>query len=88
MGQVEGKVGLVTGAASGIGAATARMLAREGAKVVITDLDDAAGQALADEIGGLYIHHDVTDEAGWIDVAAATEKRFGQRRNWDHGAGD
>ena len=78
MGQVEGKVGLVTGAASGIGAATARMLAREGAKVVITDLDDAAGQALADEIGGLYIHHDVTDEAGWIDVAAATEKRFGR----------
>ncbi len=42
MGQVEGKVGIVTGAASGIGAATARVLAKEGAKVVITDLDDAA----------------------------------------------
>lgn len=76
MGQVEGKVGLVTGAASGIGAATARVLAREGAKIVVTDLDDAAGQALADEIGGLYIHHDVTDEAGWAAVVAATEQRF------------
>lgn len=78
MGQVEGKVALVTGAASGIGAATARTLAREGAKVVITDLDDTAGQALADEIGGVYIHHDVTDEPGWIGVAAAIDRQFGR----------
>jgi NAD(P)-dependent dehydrogenase (short-subunit alcohol dehydrogenase family) len=67
------KVGIVTGAASGIGAATARALAREGAKLVLTDLDDAAGQALAAEVGGVYLHHDVTDEAGWPAVVAAAE---------------
>jgi NAD(P)-dependent dehydrogenase (short-subunit alcohol dehydrogenase family) len=44
MGQVEGKVAIVTGGASGIGAACAATLAREGAKIVVTDLDDAAGR--------------------------------------------
>jgi NAD(P)-dependent dehydrogenase (short-subunit alcohol dehydrogenase family) len=63
MGQLDGRAGIITGAASGIGAATARVLAREGAKLVLTDLDDAAGLALAEEIGGVYIHHDVTDDA-------------------------
>jgi len=52
MGQVDGKVAIVTGGASGIGAACAATLAREGAKIVITDLDDAAGRAVAEEIGG------------------------------------
>ena len=47
MGQVSGKVAFITGAASGIGAACARVLAREGARVVITDLDDARGEQLA-----------------------------------------
>ena len=47
MALLENKVGIITGAASGIGAATARTLSREGAKLVLTDLDDAAGQALA-----------------------------------------
>ena len=78
MGQVDGKVAVVTGAASGIGAATARVLAREGARVVITDLDDTAGQAIASEIGGHYIHHDVTDEEGWKAVIADTGQRFGR----------
>ncbi|MBN8901558.1 MAG: dehydrogenase [Rhodospirillales bacterium 69-11] len=77
MARLEGKVGIITGAASGIGAATARVLAREGAKLVLTDLDDAAGEALAGEIGGTYLHHDVTDEAGWPAVIAAAE-RFGR----------
>ncbi|MGE0225321.1 MAG: glucose 1-dehydrogenase [Acetobacteraceae bacterium] len=76
MGQLDGKVGIITGAASGIGAATARVLAREGAKLVLTDLDDAAGRALAEEIGGVYVHHDVTDEAAWPDVVAAAETRW------------
>ena len=50
MGQVEGKVAIVTGGASGIGAACATTLARDGAKVVVTDLDDNGGQALASKI--------------------------------------
>lgn len=77
MGQLDGRVGIVTGAASGIGAATARVLAREGAKIVLTDLDDAAGLALAEEIGGVYLHHDVTNESEWPAVIAAAEK-FGR----------
>lgn len=78
MGQVDGKIALVTGGASGIGAATARVLAREGARVVVTDLDDAGGQALANQIDGVYIHHDVTDEDGWKSLVADVERRFGR----------
>jgi NAD(P)-dependent dehydrogenase (short-subunit alcohol dehydrogenase family) len=78
MGLLDGKAGIITGAASGIGAATARVLAREGAKLVLTDLDDAAGAALADQLGGAYLHHDVADEAGWPAVIAAAEDRFGR----------
>ena len=82
MGQVQDKVAFVTGGASGIGAACARTLAREGAKVVVTDLDDARGNALVAEIGAaggraIYLHQDVTDEAGWPAAIAATEKAFG-----------
>ena len=51
MGQVDSKVAIVTGGASGLGAACTSTLAREGAKVVVTDLDDAGGQAVADKIG-------------------------------------
>jgi NAD(P)-dependent dehydrogenase (short-subunit alcohol dehydrogenase family) len=82
MGQVQDKVAIVTGGASGIGAACADLLAREGAKVIVTDLDDGRGAATADDIrrsGGqaVYHHHDVTDEAGWPAVIAAAE-RFGR----------
>jgi NAD(P)-dependent dehydrogenase (short-subunit alcohol dehydrogenase family) len=78
MGQLDGKVGIITGAASGIGAATARVLAREGAKLVLTDLDDSAGQALAQDVGGVYLHHDVTEESGWPSVIDAAEKQWGR----------
>ncbi|HJS86204.1 MAG TPA: glucose 1-dehydrogenase [Acetobacteraceae bacterium] len=76
MGQVEGKAAIVTGGASGIGAACARTLAREGARVLITDLD-AAGERVAAEIGGLFLRHDVTDEDGWPAVIRMAEERFG-----------
>jgi NAD(P)-dependent dehydrogenase (short-subunit alcohol dehydrogenase family) len=78
MGQLDGRVGIITGASSGIGAATARVLAREGAKLVLTDLDDDAGQALAGQIGGVFVHHDVTDEAAWPTVVGTAEQRFGR----------
>src|SRR5271169_2463024 len=83
MGQVEGKVAIVTGGASGIGAACAATLAREGAKVVITDIDDAGAQAVVGKIvaaGGeaICLHQDVSIEEDWPRVIEATERRFGQ----------
>ena len=77
IGRVEGKVAIVTGGSGGIGSATCRTLAREGAKVVITDVDDAAGETLAREVGGEYLHHDVTDEARWSEIVARVEARHG-----------
>jgi NAD(P)-dependent dehydrogenase (short-subunit alcohol dehydrogenase family) len=74
MALLNGKVAIITGAASGIGAATARVLAREGAKLVLTDIDDPAGSALAEEVGGVYLHHDVAEEAGWPAVIAAADR--------------
>lgn len=83
MGRVQSKVALVTGAALGIGAASARLLAREGAAVVLTDIKDDAGEQVATEIcdgGGeaIYLHHDVADEAAWERVVAAAVQRFGR----------
>jgi NAD(P)-dependent dehydrogenase (short-subunit alcohol dehydrogenase family) len=78
MGQLDGRAGIVTGAASGIGAATARVLAREGAKLLLTDVDDIAGTKLAGETGAIFVHQDVTDEAAWPMVVAMAEQRFGR----------
>ncbi len=80
MGRVEGKVAIVTGAASGMGKADAVRLAEEGAKVVLTDLNEADGQAVADSIGdaALFVRHDVTDEDQWREVVATAVERFGR----------
>jgi NAD(P)-dependent dehydrogenase (short-subunit alcohol dehydrogenase family) len=82
-GRVEGQVAIVTGAASGLGAAAARRLAAEGASVMLTDLAPDAGRTLADQIadaGGSaeFSPHDVTSEEDWARVVAATVERFGR----------
>ena len=83
MGQVSGKAAIVTGGASGIGEACAETLAREGASVLVTDIDDALGKAVVERIGKAggkahYLRHDVRDEAGWPGVIVEAEKRFGR----------
>ncbi len=78
MGRVKGKVAIVTGGASGLGAATAALLAREGASVTITDVDKVAGDALATRLGLNFVRHDVTDETGWATLIARTVKDCGR----------
>jgi 3alpha(or 20beta)-hydroxysteroid dehydrogenase len=80
MKRLENKVAIVTGGARGMGAATCRVFAAEGAKVVIADVLDADGDKLAKEIGGsaVYLHLDVTDEANWQNVIDATIGKFKQ----------
>ncbi|SAI74405.1 short-chain dehydrogenase [Bordetella ansorpii] len=68
--EIANKVFIVTGGASGLGAGTARMLTEHGAKVVIADLQDEPGQALAKELGQRYVHCDVTQEADGQRVVA------------------
>lgn len=82
-GRVAGKVALVTGGARGIGAATARALAREGARVVVTDLDAEGAQATAAgiaEAGGQArgLGQDVTDEAAWTEVLSGIREAEGR----------
>jgi len=77
MGRLSGKVALVTGAANGQGAAAARRFVAEGARVVLADVDDDAGKALADELGALYHHLDVSEEDGWTGVVAAAREAYG-----------
>ncbi len=77
------KVAIITGAASGMGAATARRFGREGAKVIIADMLSIEGQVVADEInatGGeaLFMSLNVTDEAGWQTVVEQTVQAFGR----------
>jgi 3alpha(or 20beta)-hydroxysteroid dehydrogenase len=78
MGELDGRVALVTGGARGQGAAEARIFAREGATVVITDVLDDQGEQTAGELGCTYLHLDVTSEAEWASVVADTVSRHGR----------
>jgi len=77
-GRLDGKVAVVTGGCSGIGLATVRRFAEEGAQVVIGDLDDARGEAIvADLPGGLFVHVDVTDKAEVDNLFKTTFDTYG-----------
>jgi NAD(P)-dependent dehydrogenase (short-subunit alcohol dehydrogenase family) len=78
--RLEGKVALITGGGSGMGKVAAELFAREGASVVLTDVNDAAGGATADAIGerGLFVHADISDEADARTMVEAAVDRFGR----------
>ena len=74
---VDGKVALITGGSNGIGEAVARHLAAQGAQVVLADIDDARGKQVAGELGGHYVHTDVSDPAASTAAVAAAVETFG-----------
>jgi 3alpha(or 20beta)-hydroxysteroid dehydrogenase len=80
MGELDGKVALVTGAARGQGEAEARLFAAEGARVLLSDVLDDEGEKVAADIGGdaVYRRLDVTDEASWVEAVAHVEQRWGR----------
>ncbi len=79
MNRLKNKVAIITGAAQGMGEAHAKLFVAEGAKVILTDLNEKGGQALADSLGenALFIKHDVTQKADWNRVVREGEARFG-----------
>jgi 3alpha(or 20beta)-hydroxysteroid dehydrogenase len=79
MGKLAGKVAIISGAAQGMGAAHARAFVGEGAKVVLTDLNEPGGKALAQELGpdAIFVAHDVADLDQWKSVVIEAERAFG-----------
>ncbi|WP_042478482.1 glucose 1-dehydrogenase [Bacillus ndiopicus] len=79
MARLEGKIAIITGAAQGMGAAHAKLFVEEGAKVVITDLSEEKGLALANELGenAIFVKQNVTSEEDWATVIAKAEEAFG-----------
>jgi 3(or 17)beta-hydroxysteroid dehydrogenase len=83
MSRVAGKVAIITGAASGLGRADAEALVREGARVLVTDVNEPAGRQVAESLNALvpgsahFMTHDVRDEARWGEVVAEACRRFG-----------
>lgn len=78
MPDLSGKGAIVTGCASGIGAATLKRLREDGANVIGTDIDEAAGASLCEETGALFAVQDVSDRARWAGIVAAAVDAFGR----------
>ena len=78
MKRLHNKIALVTGGSQGIGAETARMMAKEGAYVIVTDIQDDTGQEIAKEIKGEYHHLDVSSETEWKTLGETIEKKHGR----------
>ncbi|WP_321390354.1 SDR family oxidoreductase [Emcibacter sp.] len=80
MARLEGKVAIVTGAASGLGKADAILMAKEGARIILTDINEKGGMSVAEEIGGnaIFMRQDVTKEDGWQEVTDRALKEFGR----------
>lgn len=83
MGRVQDKVAIVTGGAGGLGKAASLLLAKEGAKVAVTDIDQALIESVAEEIAGsggkaLAVKHDVTSEVEWVGAINRTLEEFGR----------
>lgn len=76
-GRLAGRTAVITGGCSGIGLATARRFAEEGAHVVVADIDDARGEEVAAEIGGLYVHTEVTDKEQVDALFARAKETYG-----------
>ena len=90
--RLDGKVAIITGGASGIGAAHARLFAAEGAKVVVSDVQDELGNEVVDAInkdGGdaLFVHQDVTSESDWANLIDTTIKQYGSLTTLVNNAG-
>lgn len=80
MGRLSGKIAIITGAAQGMGEAHARVFVREGANVILTDINAEGGQKLADELGAnaLFLSHDVAKQEDWQRVVEKGEAHFGK----------
>lgn len=78
MGRLQHKVAIITGAAQGQGEATARLFAAEGCKVVLTDVKEAKGSAVAAELGdnAIFVRHDISDETSWALVVNEAVAKF------------
>ncbi|PRY83621.1 glucose 1-dehydrogenase [Alkalibacterium olivapovliticus] len=79
MGRLDGKVAIITGGAGGMGTKHGEFFIREGAKVVVADLESSNGQKVADDLGenALFVAFDVTDESSWESLVNKSEEAFG-----------
>jgi len=78
VGRLAGKAALITGGASGLGRGIAERFCEEGARVLITDVDEAGARRLAEALGADWLRQDVSQEADWVTATAAALERFGR----------